>query len=119
MINIVCILRSVKLDVFRELVRIWNFVVSLPEFFNVLCSAVSIETDYGLDDREVGVRVLVGSRKFLLFYIVQTRSVAHPASYPVGTGDSFPGIKRLERDADHSQLVPRSRKRRSSIPPPQ
>jgi hypothetical protein len=33
----------------------------------------------------------------------QTGSGAHPASYTVGTGGSFPGGKqRPERDADHS-----------------
>jgi hypothetical protein len=34
---------------------------------------------------------------------VQTGSEAHPASYPLGTGGSFPGGKaRPGRDADHS-----------------
>jgi hypothetical protein len=34
---------------------------------------------------------------------VQTGSGAHPASYPMGTGGSFPGVKaRPGRDADHS-----------------
>jgi hypothetical protein len=27
---------------------------------------------------------------------------AHPASYAMGTGGSFPGEKRQEREADHS-----------------
>jgi hypothetical protein len=27
---------------------------------------------------------------------------AHPASYPVGTGESFSGVKLLGREADHS-----------------
>jgi hypothetical protein len=46
-----------------------------PEF-----SVVGIATGYGLDDRGVGVRV-------------QTGSEVHPASYPMGTGGSFPGGK--------------------------
>jgi len=33
---------------------------------------------------------------------VQTGSGAHPASYPVGIGDPYPGGK--EREADHSLL---------------
>jgi hypothetical protein len=37
-------------------------------------------TDYGLDDRGVGVRVLVGSG-------------VNPTSYPMGAGGSFPGNK--------------------------
>jgi hypothetical protein len=28
--------------------------------------------------------------------------MAHPASYPVGTGRSLSGVKRLGREADHS-----------------
>jgi hypothetical protein len=51
-------------------------------------SAVGIATGYGLDDREVGVRVPVGSRIFS-----SARSGAHPASYPMGTGGSFSGGK--------------------------
>jgi hypothetical protein len=55
-------------------------------------SAVGINTGYGLYDRGVGVRVPVGS-EFSLIHIVQTGSGAHPASYPMGTGGSFPGGK--------------------------
>jgi hypothetical protein len=33
---------------------------------------------------------------------VQTGSEAHPASYPMGTGGCFPGVKRPKREADHS-----------------
>jgi hypothetical protein len=33
---------------------------------------------------------------------VQTGSGAHPASYPMATGGSFPGLKRLGREADRS-----------------
>jgi hypothetical protein len=47
-----------------------------------------IATGYGLDDRGVGVRVSVGSR---IFSSRTTGSGAHPASYPMGTGGSFPG----------------------------
>jgi hypothetical protein len=63
-------------------------------------SAVGIETGYGLGDREVGVRVPVGSR--ILTSIVQTGSGAHPASYPMGTGGSSSGVKLQRREADHS-----------------
>jgi hypothetical protein len=61
-------------------------------------SAVGIATGYGLDDRGVGDRVPVGS----LHHVVQTGSGAHPASYTMGTGDSFSGVKRPGREADHS-----------------
>jgi hypothetical protein len=56
-------------------------------------SVVSIATGYGLDDRGVGVRVPVESRIFSLLHVLQNDSGAHPASYPMGTGGSFPGGK--------------------------
>jgi hypothetical protein len=37
-----------------------------------------------------------------LHHRVQTGSVAHPVSYPMGTRGSFLGIKRSQREADHS-----------------
>jgi hypothetical protein len=42
-----------------------------------------------MDDGGVGVWVLVGS-EFSLLHIIQTSSGAHPASYPMVTGSSFP-----------------------------
>jgi hypothetical protein len=54
-------------------------------------SVLGIETVYGMDDLGVEVRVPVESRKeFSLLHVVQTGSGAHPTSYPVGTGGSFP-----------------------------
>jgi hypothetical protein len=35
-------------------------------------------------------------------YRVQTGSAAHPASYPMGIGGSFPEVKQTGREADHS-----------------
>jgi hypothetical protein len=57
------------------------------------CSSGSIVSDYGLDDRGVEVRSSTGA-DFSSSPCVQTGSGAHPASYPVGTGGSFPGVKR-------------------------
>jgi hypothetical protein len=54
-------------------------------------SAVGIATGYGLDDREVGVRVPGGSRIFSSAR-VQTGCGVHP-TYPMGSGGSFPGGK--------------------------
>jgi hypothetical protein len=48
------------------------------------------------------VRVSTGAGNFSLHYRVQTGSGAHPASYPMDTRGSFPGVKRLGREADHS-----------------
>jgi hypothetical protein len=39
---------------------------------------------------------------FSLCHYSQTGCRAQPASYPVGTGGSFPGVKRPVREADHS-----------------
>jgi hypothetical protein len=64
-------------------------------------SAVGIAAVYGLDDREVGFRVPVGS-EFSLLHIVHTDSGAHQDSYPMGAGGSFPGVKWQGHEADHS-----------------
>jgi hypothetical protein len=65
-----------------------------------MCAGIA--TAYGLDDRGVGVRVPVGS-EFSLLYIIQIGCGAHPASYPMDTGGSFPrGLKRQGREADYS-----------------
>jgi hypothetical protein len=66
-------------------------------------SSGSIVSDYGLDDRAIGVRSRVGAEDFSSSLYVQTGSGAHPASYTIGTGGPFPGGKaRPGRDADHS-----------------
>jgi hypothetical protein len=52
-------------------------------------SSGSIVSDYGLDDRAIGVRFLAGEKDFSCSLCVQTGSGAHPASCPMGTG-SFP-----------------------------
>jgi hypothetical protein len=70
----------------------------------------SIVTGYELNDRWVGVRVLVGSRS-----LVQTGSEVHPASYLMGTG-----VKRPGREAGHSPKTSAEVKRMwtyTSIPP--
>jgi hypothetical protein len=59
-------------------------------------------SDYGLDDRAIEVRSPTGAEDFSSSPCVQTGSGPHPASYPMGTGGSFPGGKgRPGRDADH------------------
>jgi hypothetical protein len=66
-----------------------------------LDSAVGITTGYELDDQGVGIRVPVGSRVFSSPRRPD-RLWAHPASYPMRTGSSSPGVKRPRREADHS-----------------
>jgi hypothetical protein len=48
-------------------------------------------SDYGLDDRAIGVRSPAGAEDFSSSLCVQTDSGAHPASCPMGTGGPFPG----------------------------
>jgi hypothetical protein len=68
-------------------------------------SSGSIVSDYGLDDRAIGVRSPAGAKDFSSSLCVQTGSGSHPASCTVGTGGPFPGGKaRPGRDADHSPL---------------
>jgi hypothetical protein len=43
-------------------------------------SVVGIETDYGMDDREIRARVPVGLR-ISFFHVVQTGSGAHPTDH--------------------------------------
>jgi hypothetical protein len=65
-------------------------------------SSVCIATDYRLDDqrgREFESRYV---HKFLFLHVVQTGSGVHPTSYKMGTGGSFPGVKRQGREAEHS-----------------
>jgi hypothetical protein len=60
-------------------------------------------SDYGLDDRAIGVRSPAGIEDFTSNLCVQTGSGAHPASCTMCTGGPFPGGKtRPGRDADHS-----------------
>jgi hypothetical protein len=57
-------------------------------------SSGSIVSDYGLDDRAIGVRSPTGAKDFSSNLCVQTGSGAHPASCTMGTGGPFPGVKR-------------------------
>jgi hypothetical protein len=62
----------------------------------ILILSVGIATSYGFDDSGIGV-----PWHFSLLHSVQTSSGAHPASYPMGTGGSFPGVKSPGSEADH------------------
>jgi hypothetical protein len=48
------------------------------------------------------VRVPAGAENFSLHHRIQTGSGVHRTSYPMGTRGSFPGVKRLGRESDHS-----------------
>jgi hypothetical protein len=51
-------------------------------------------SDYGLDDRAIGVRSPAGAKDFSSHLCAQTGSEAHPAFWIMGTGGPFPGAKR-------------------------
>jgi hypothetical protein len=46
-------------------------------------------SDYGLDDRAIGVRSPAGAKDFSSSLCIQTGSEAHPASCKIGTGGSL------------------------------
>jgi hypothetical protein len=63
-----------------------------------------------------GVQFLTGARDFSLLHCFQVGSGAYPATYAMDTGNSFPGVKRLEREADHSSLSSAEVKKDGAIP---
>jgi hypothetical protein len=64
-------------------------------------SSAVIALGYRLDDR--GSRVRFPGRCWEFFHHrIQNCSGAHPASYPMGTRFLSLGVKRPEREADHS-----------------
>jgi hypothetical protein len=65
-------------------------------------SSVGIATGYGLDDQGGGSSSPGRVKMFSLLHIVQTGSGVYPTSYKMGTGGSFPGVKRQGPEADHS-----------------
>jgi hypothetical protein len=54
-------------------------------------SSVGTATDYGLDNRMIGVRMQAEAGNSSLRHGVQTGSGAHPLSCPMCAGDFFAG----------------------------
>jgi len=82
------------------IVTFWKRQISadifVPKKKHYCCSEVQFvgtATEYGLDDRMIGVRIPVGAGNFSLRHHVETGSGAHPASYPMGTRGFFTGDK--------------------------
>jgi hypothetical protein len=72
----------------------------ITQLYGSRVSSGSTVSDYGLDDRAIGVRSPAGAEDFSSSLCVQTGSGAYPASC---TGGPFPGAKaRPGRDAAHS-----------------
>jgi hypothetical protein len=74
-----------------------GFARSLQGNVDIIPPSVCIALGYGLDDRGSRARFQEGAGNFSLHHYVQNGSGTHPASYPMGTRDSFLGGK-----ADHS-----------------
>jgi hypothetical protein len=72
-----------------------SYMVDLLTPYRSRDSAFGIATSYGLDDRGVGVRFPLGSRIFSSPRL-SDGLWAHPASYQMGGGGSFPGGKETE-----------------------
>jgi hypothetical protein len=105
--TVVFLLNSWALIVVRSWFRselspvVLKYIIHFYHFNDIkgsLCSSGSIVSDYGLDDRAIGVRSPAGEKDFSSTLCVQTGSGAHPASCTMGTG----GKERPGRDADHS-----------------
>jgi hypothetical protein len=67
--------------------------ISVQMTCNITCPPVGIATGYGMDVRMIGVRLPAGAGNYPLHHRIQTGSGAHPASFPIGSGSSFPGGK--------------------------
>jgi hypothetical protein len=96
--------------------RMWN--KAPVAYFETLKFSGATEDNWSRDS-SVGITMGWISRvrfptvqEFPLLDSIQTNSGAHPASYPMGTGYSFPGGKsgRDMKLPAHLLLVPRSRK---------
>jgi hypothetical protein len=86
-----------------EVCGVQRVFMLLQLFYESRGSSGSIVSDYGLGDRVIEVRSPTRVEDFSSSPCVQTGSEAHPASYPMGTGGPFSGVKaRPGRDADHS-----------------
>jgi hypothetical protein len=65
-------------------------------------NSVGMATEYGLDERMIGVQIPAGAGNFSLRHRVQTDSGAHPTSCLVVNGALSLGVKRPGSEADHS-----------------
>jgi hypothetical protein len=77
-------------EILKPLIILFLFICC---FVRSRGSSGSIVSDYGLDDRAIGVRSPAGAKDFSSSLCVQTDSGAHPASCTMGTGGPFPGGK--------------------------
>jgi hypothetical protein len=98
------------------------FIFTCSLMYRSRVSSGSIVSDWGLDDRAIGVRSQAEAKDFSTSLFIQTGSGSHPDTCPMGTGGPFtPGVKcgRGVTLTTHPHLVPRSWMSRSytSSPP--
>jgi hypothetical protein len=79
-------------------------------------SSVGIATRYELDSQGIWFDSRQGKDSSLL-HNVHTGSGVHPVSYPMGTGASFPGVRRQGREADHSPPTSADVKKSEAVRP--
>jgi hypothetical protein len=70
------------------------------KWHNSCDSPVDIALGYGLEDRGSRFRLPARAGYFSLHHCIHNGSGTHPASYPLGTRGSFPGVNRPGREAD-------------------
>jgi hypothetical protein len=94
-----------------------KFVYFSSNIFNkwIRDSSVSIVSDYGLDDRVIGVRSLIGAKNLPLAFVYRLAPGPTQPAVQWVLGVLFPGLKRGRwvTLTTHSHLVPKSRMRRS------
>jgi hypothetical protein len=71
-----------------------TIIYEIGDLYGTGGSSVTIVSDYGLDDRAIGVRSPVGVKDFSFNLCVRTCCGAHPASCTMGNGGPSPGAKR-------------------------
>jgi hypothetical protein len=64
-----------------------------------------------------GVRFSAGAKELSLLHSIQTGSGAHPASYPMGTGGFFPGLKQPGCEYHHAPPCSADVMNGGAIPP--
>jgi hypothetical protein len=79
----------------------FDFVVTVLSTVSLPYISVCTASGYGLKDWMIGFLFPAWAGNFSLHHRVQTGSEAHPASYPMGIGGSFPEGRAAGREADH------------------
>jgi hypothetical protein len=92
----------------------FSFPTAFLSLFSMSSYTVGLATGYRLDGRG---SVPGRGTDFSILHSAHTGSGSHPASYPMGTGALFLGIKRPGTEADHSPPSSAEVKKAGAIPP--